>query len=225
MPLNISGAFSILEETKINMAELLKLYPENPSGRIINKIVETLKDGGVIIYPTDTVYSFGCDINQPKAIERIARIKDVKPEKANFSIIFHDLSMLSEYTQQIDNPTYKLLKRTLPGPYTYILNASNAVPKIFKNNKKTIGIRIPDNNIPREIVRALGNPIIASSVHDEDQIIDYTTDPELIKEHYNKLVDLVIDGGIGDNSASTVVDMTGNEPEIMREGKGSTEVL
>lgn len=207
------------------MAELLKLYPENPSGRIIDKIVKTLKEGGVIIYPTDTVYSFGCDIHQQKAIERIARIKEVKPETANFSIIFHDLSQLSEYTQPIDNSTYKMLRRTLPGPYTYILTASNAVPKIFKNKRKTIGIRIPDNSIPREIVRALGNPIIASSVHDEDQIIEYTTDPELIKEHYDKLVDLVIDGGMGDNFASTVVDMTTGEPEILREGKGDVEAV
>lgn len=207
------------------MAELIKIHPENPSGRGISKAIEVLQNGGVIIYPTDTVYSFGCDITKPKALEQIARIKGLKMGKADFSIIFSDLSNLSEYTKQVDTPTYKLLNKALPGPYTFILEASNAVPKIFKNKKKTIGIRIPDNNIPREIVRQLGNPIIASSVHDEDEIIDYTTDPELIKEKFDKLVDLVIDGGMGDNSASTVIDLTAGQREVIREGKGPLDVL
>lgn len=207
------------------MAELIKIYPENPNPRAINKVIDVLENGGVIIYPTDTVYSFGCDITKTKALEKVARLKETKIEKANFSIIFSDLSHLSEYTKQVDTPTYKLLNRALPGPYTFILPASNAVPKIFKNKKKTIGIRIPDNNIPREIVKALGNPIIATSVHDEDEIIDYTTDPELILEKYGKQVDLVIDGGMGDNDASTVIDLTGGEPEVLREGKGDLSVL
>lgn len=207
------------------MAELVKIYPENPNPKAISKVTEVLENGGVIIYPTDTVYSFGCEITKPKALERVARLKETKIEKANFSIIFSDLSHLSEYTKQVDTPTYKLLNRALPGPYTFVLQASNAVPKIFKNKKKTIGIRIPDNNIPREIVKALGNPIIATSVHDEDEIIDYTTDPELILEKYNKLVDLVIDGGMGDNDASTVIDLSGSAPEVIREGKGDLSIL
>lgn len=207
------------------MAELVKIYPENPNPKAISKVTEVLENGGVIIYPTDTVYSFGCDITKPKALERVARLKETKIEKANFSIIFSDLSHLSEYTKQVDTPTYKLLNRALPGPYTFVLQASNAVPKIFKNKKKTIGIRIPDNNIPREVVKALGNPIIATSVHDEDEIIDYTTDPELILEKYNKLVDLVIDGGMGDNDASTVIDLSGSAPEVIREGKGDLSIL
>lgn len=207
------------------MAELLKLYPENPNSRHIQKVIDTLKAGGVIIYPTDTVYSFGCDLNNRKALERVAQLKGVDPKKADFSLIFNDLSQLSEFTKQVDTPTYKILKRALPGPYTFILNASNSIPRIFQNRKKTVGIRIPDNNIPRAIVEQLGNPIIATSVHDEDEIIDYTTDPELIKEKYNKLVDLVIDGGIGDNSASTVIDLTTTPADVIREGKGDIDIL
>ena len=207
------------------MAEIIKIYPENPNQREIQKVVHVLKNGGVIIYPTDTVYSFGCDINNNKALERVARLKGVKPEKADFSIIFYDLSHLSEFTKSVDSPTYRILRKALPGPYTFILEASNAIPKIFKNKKKTIGIRIPDNNIPREIVHALGNPIIATSVHDDDEIIDYTTDPELILEKYDKLVDLVIDGGMGDNAASTIIDLTGGQREVIREGKGSLDIL
>lgn len=207
------------------MSELLKVYPQNPNPKAISKIADTLRKGGVIIYPTDTVYSFGCDIRQPKAIEQIARLKNIKPEKANFSLIFYDLSQLSEYTRQVDNPTYKTLKKALPGPYTFILHASNAIPKIFQSNKKTVGIRIPDNNIPREIVNELGNPIIATSVHDDDEIIDYTTDPEMIFEKYKKVVDLVIHGGTGDNSASTIIDLTNGNQEVLREGKGDTAII
>lgn len=207
------------------MAELIKIYPENPNPKAIEQVTKVLQDGGIIIYPTDTVYSFGCDITKSRALEQVARIKELKLEKADFSIVFYDLSHLSDYTRQIDTATYKLLNKALPGPYTFILEASNAIPKIFKNRKKTIGIRIPDNNIPREIVKALGNPIIATSVHDDDEIIDYTTDPELILEKYDKLVDLVIDGGIGDNSASTVIDLTNGQREVIREGKGDITIL
>ncbi len=207
------------------MAELLRIYPENPNPKAIQKVVQVLKKGGVIIYPTDTVYSFGCDITKNKGLEQVARIKEVKLEKANFSIIFYDLSHLSDYTRQVDTPTYKILKKALPGPYTFILEASNTVPKIFKNKKKTIGIRIPDNAIPRAIVQELGNPIIATSVHDEDAIIEYTTDPELILEKYGNVVDLVIDGGYGDNSASTVIDLTEGKREIIRAGKGDPIIV
>lgn len=225
MPLNIQGHFLFWDVKTLIMAELVRIYPENPNPREINKVIDVLEKGGVIIYPTDTVYSFGCSINSAKALERVARLKNIKVEKANFSIIFADLSHLSEYTKQVDTPTYKLLNRALPGPYTFILPASNAVPKIFKSKKKTIGIRIPDNNIPKEIVKALGAPIIATSVHDEDEIIDYTTDPELMLEKYERLVDLVIDGGMGDNHDSTVIDLTGGSPEVIREGKGDLSVL
>lgn len=207
------------------MSELLKIHPQNPPERAISKVVEVLRSGGVIIYPTDTVYSFGCDIQHPKAMEKVARLKGLKPGKAHFSLIFYDLSQLSEFTQQIDTATFKILKRALPGPFTFILNASNAIPKIFQSNKKTVGIRIPDNNIPRAIVNELGHPIIAASVHDEDEIVDYTTDPELIHEKFKKQVDIVIHGGNGDNAASTVVDLTGDHPEVIREGKGDFGLL
>lgn len=207
------------------MAEIVKIYPQNPNPTEIQKVINVLNKGGVIIYPTDTVYSFGCDVTKSRALERIARIKDIKLEKSNFSIIFYDLSHLADYTRQVDTSTYKILKRALPGAFTFILEANNIIPKLFKNKRKTIGIRIPDNNIPREIVRELGNPIVATSVHDDDEIIEYTTDPELIKEKYDHLVDLIIDGGYGDNDASTVVDLSQGEVEIIREGKGDIDIL
>lgn len=207
------------------MADILKIYPDNPNPKAIQRVVDVLKKGGVIIYPTDTVYSFGCDVTKARALERIARIKEIKLEKSNFSIIFYDLSHLADYTKQVDTATYKILKRTLPGAFTFILEANNIIPKLFKNKRKTIGIRIPDNNIPREIVNELGNPIVATSVHDEDEIIEYTTDPELIKEKYDHLVDLIIDGGFGDNDASTVVDLSNGDIEIIREGKGNINIL
>ncbi|MCC5917600.1 MAG: threonylcarbamoyl-AMP synthase [Cryomorphaceae bacterium] len=207
------------------MSQIIKIYPENPNAKHIAKVIDLLESGGVIIYPTDTVYSIGCDLNNPKAIERVARIKNVKPEKADFSIIFYDLSMLSEYTKSVDTPTYKILKKALPGPFTFILPASSAIPRLFKNKKKTIGIRIPDNNIPRTIVKALGRPIIATSVHDDDEVLEYTTDPELILEKYGHLVDLVIDGGFGDLHASTIIDMSSGEPEILRLGKGDPDFI
>ena len=199
---------------------LIRLYNENPKLKDILKIVEILRDGGVIIYPTDTIYGIGCDITKPKAVERVARIKNIKPEKADFSFIFYDLSHISDYCKPIPNPIFKLIRKNLPGPFTFILNANSNVPKLFKNTKKSIGIRVPDNNIIREIVRELGNPILSTSVHDEDEIIEYTTDPELIYEKYGEHVDLVIDGGYGDNRPSTVVDCTSGEPLLIREGKG-----
>ena len=206
------------------MAELLKIYDENPSQKHINKVVEVLKNGGLIIYPTDTVYGLGCDITNTSALEKIAQIKGVKLEKANFSFICEDLSNLSDYVKQIDSATFKILKRNLPGPYTFILPGNNNLPNVFKK-KKTVGIRVPDNNICKSIVATLGNPIVSTSIYDEDEVIEYTTDPELILEKWDNLVDLVIDGGYGDNMASTVIDLTGDEPEVVREGKGSIELM
>ena len=205
------------------MAELIKIYPENPNPRQLALAVDCIRKGGVVIYPTDTVYGLGCDLNNSKALERVARIKGIKPEKADFSIICYDLSHLSDYTRQVDNATFKLMKKAFPGPFTFILNANSNVPKIFKHKKKTVGIRIPDNNIPREIVRELGHPIVTTSVLDDDEILEYTTDPELIHERYFHQVDMVIDGGYGNNEASTVVDCTGDEPIIIRQGMGVIE--
>lgn len=199
---------------------LLKIYPENPSPRQIKTVVECLNDGGTIIFPTDTIYALGCDIYSSRAIDRVAQIKGIKKEKANFSFLCHNLSHLSDFTKPINNEVFKLMKRTLPGPYTYILNANNNVPKIFQTKKKTVGIRVPDNNIPAEIIRELGNPILSTSIHDEDEIIEYTTDPELIYEKFKNQVDIVIDGGVGDNEPSTIVDCTSAEIIILREGKG-----
>ncbi len=200
-----------------------KIYPENPNPKEIDRVVDILKDGGVIIYPTDTVYGLGCDITKAKAIERVHQIKGLRPEKTNFSFIVYDLSHLSDYTKPIDNQTYKLMKRNLPGPFTFILEASNNVPKILKSKKKTVGIRIPDNPIILEIIRVLGNPILTTSVHSGDVILDYTTDPELIHEEMGHLVDLVIDGGFGNNVPSTIVDCTGPELKIVRQGLGELE--
>jgi tRNA threonylcarbamoyl adenosine modification protein (Sua5/YciO/YrdC/YwlC family) len=204
---------------------LLKIYPENPGQRQINTVVECLKDGGIVISPTDTVYGLTCDIFKSKAIERIARIKGIKPEKANFSFLCADLSELSDYTKPINNDLFKLMKRLLPGPYTFILNANSTVPKYINSKKKTVGIRIPNNGIPVEIVKYLGHPIMSTSIHDEDDLIEYTTDPELIYEKYKNLVDIVIDGGFGGNLASTVLDCTGSEIEIVREGLGAIDII
>ena len=203
---------------------LIKIYPENPNPKAIDQVVQVLRRGGLIIYPTDTVYGLGCDITNHKAIEAIARIRHIKPEKANFSFICHDLSNLADYTKSIDNTTFRVLKKALPGPFTFILNASGKVPKLLSSNKKTVGIRIPDNNIAREIVKQLGNPILSTSIRDEDDILEYSTDPELIHEKYQNLVDVVIDGGYGGNIASTVVDVTSGEFEMIREGKGDLEM-
>jgi len=206
------------------MTQFLKIYEDNPSEAAIKKVVEVLKNGGVIIYPTDTVYGLGCDITNTKALERVAKLKGIKLEKANLSFICYNLSHISDYVKQIDTATFKLLKRALPGPYTFILPGNNDLPKVFKN-KKTVGIRVPDNSIIRAIIKELGNPIISTSIHDEDEIIEYSTDPELIFEKWQNKVDMVIDGGYGDNIPSTIIDLSGNEPEVIREGKGSLDIL
>ena len=205
------------------MAEFIKIYEENPNPKEIKRVVKILRDGGVIIFPSDTVYALGCDIKNNRALERVAQLRGVKLEKANFSFICEDLSNLSDYVKQIDSPTFKLLKRNLPGPYTFILPGNNNLPTVFKK-KKEVGIRVPDNAIARAIVHELGNPIISTSIKDEDEVIEYTTDPELILEKWENLVDLVIDGGYGGNIASTVIDLTGAEPVVIREGKGSLEL-
>ena len=206
------------------MAKFIRIYEENPNPKDVDLVVDILKSGGLIIYPTDTVYGIGCDILNVKALERVAKIKGVKLEKANFSFICHDLSNLSDYVKQIDNSTFKLLKRALPGPYTFILPSAKSLPNPFKK-KKTVGIRIPKNNIALDIVKKLGRPIISTSIRDDDEIIEYTTDQELIKEKWNNLVELVINGGFGDNEPSTIIDMSSNEPLVIREGKGTLEIL
>ena len=206
------------------MARFIKLYNENPNEKEIAKVVEVLRKGGLIIYPTDTVYGLGCDITNTKALEKIARIKGVKLEKANFSFVCSDLKNLSDYVKQIDSSTFKLLKRALPGAYTFIMQGNNNLPKDFKK-KKTVGIRVPDNNIARSIVQLLGNPIVSTSIYDEDELIEYTTDPELIFEKWQNQVDMVIDGGYGDNVASTVIDLSGDTPVIIREGKGDISII
>jgi tRNA threonylcarbamoyl adenosine modification protein (Sua5/YciO/YrdC/YwlC family) len=206
------------------MSEFVKIYPENPNPREVKKVVDILRAGGLVIYPTDTVYGLGCDITNTKALERIARIKGIKLDKANWSFICANLSNLSDYVRQIDTATFKILKRALPGPYTFILPGNNNLPKEFKK-KKTVGIRVPDNSIAQALVEGLGNPIVSTSIHDEDELIEYTTDPELIFEKWQNLVDVVIDGGYGDNMASTVIDLSEGEPLVLREGKGSLDIL
>ncbi|WP_186754269.1 L-threonylcarbamoyladenylate synthase [Echinicola salinicaeni] len=204
-------------------AEFIKLYPENPNPRQVNRVVEVLRQGGIVIYPTDTIYGMGCDIYNTKAIERICLIKGVKPQKQNFSFICYDLSGISEYTRVLSTPVFKLMKKALPGPFTFILEANNKVPKLLHSKKKTVGIRVPDNNIPRILVKELGQPIVTTSIRDEDDVLEYSTDPELIYEKYRDLVDVVIDGGYGNNVASTVVDCTGGEIEVLREGLGDID--
>ena len=201
---------------------LVKLFNENPNLREILRIVDILRKGGLIIYPTDTIYGLGCDITNAKAVEKVARIKGVKVEKNNFSFICSDLSHISDFTKPISNSVFKLMKKNLPGPFTFILEANNNLPKYFKG-KKTVGIRVPDNNIIREIVRELGNPILSTSIHDEDEILEYSTDPELIYEKYQDIAEIVIDGGYGEFIPSTIIDCTGEEIVIVREGKGVLE--
>lgn len=206
------------------MAKFIKIYPDNPNEKEIQKVVKILKDGGLVIYPTDTVYGLGCDITNTKALERIAKIKGIKLEKANFSFVCNNLSNISDYVKSLDTSSFKILKRALPGPYTFILEGNNNLPKEFKK-KKTVGIRVPDNSIALELVKQLGNPIVSTSIYDDDELIEYTTDPELIFEKWQNKVDVVIDGGYGDNTASTIIDLTGNEPEVIREGKGSINIF
>ncbi|AQX06016.1 threonylcarbamoyl-AMP synthase [Elizabethkingia meningoseptica] len=204
------------------MAKILKIYPENPQENLIQEVVKTLDNGGLIIYPSDTVYALGCNIFDIKAMEKLAQIKGVKLEKAHFSIICNDLSHLSEFSRPIDTATFRLLKHYLPGPFTFILEANKTLPLAYKG-QKTIGIRVPDHPIPQLIVSRLGHPIASTSIKDDDDVIEYTTDPELIAEKYDHLVDIVIDSGYGDNKASTIVDLTQGEPEVVREGKGNFE--
>ncbi|PCH96960.1 MAG: threonylcarbamoyl-AMP synthase [Bacteroidetes bacterium] len=199
---------------------LLKIHPENPNPHEISIAIDHLKAGQVIIYPTDTVYALACDMLNRKAVERLCQIKGVKPEQANFSLICNNLSHLSDYTKNVNTATYKLMRKSLPGPFTFILNANANVPKIFKRNKKTIGIRIPDNNIAMKLVEELGNPLVSTSIHDKDEILEYTTDPESIYSRYKDRVEVTIDGGYGNNIASTIIDCTGEEPLIVREGRG-----
>tara|TARA_R110000868_G_scaffold12777_3_gene60543 strand:+ start:915 stop:1544 length:630 start_codon:yes stop_codon:yes gene_type:complete len=203
----------------------IKMYAENPDPAKVELVVKVLRKGGVIIYPTDTVYGMGCDIFNTRAIDRIKRIKQLKGKKVDMSFICYDLSHISEYTKSLSTAVFKLMKKTLPGPFTFILNSSNKVPKILNASKKTVGIRVPDNNIPRAIVKELGNPIITTSIKDDDDVIEYSTDPELILEKFDGLVDLVIDGGYGNIMASTVVDCTGDNPEILREGLGDVDLI
>lgn len=202
---------------------LIRIYEDNPNAKAITEAVDILKKGGVIIYPTDTVYGIGCDITNHRAIERLCQIRGINPSKSNLSFICHDLTAISNFTKPFDTAVFRVLKKALPGPFTFIFNASGQVPKLLSSKKKTVGIRVPNNNIVRAIVQELGNPIITSSIHDEDEIIEYSTDPELIHEKYEDLVDLVIDGGYGDNVASTIIDLTNGEFEVVREGKGDIE--
>lgn len=204
-------------------AEFIKLYPENPDPRRVQHIVDVLRDGGIIIYPTDTVYGIGCDIFNQKAIQRICQIKGVKPKDQNFSFICYDLSDISDYTRTVSTPIFKVMKKALPGPYTFILNANNNVPKLLNSKKKTVGIRVPDHSIPRTLVKELGGPIVTTSIRDEDDVIEYSTDPELIYEKYRDMVDVVIDGGYGNNIGSTILDCTGEEIVIVREGLGNVD--
>jgi len=203
---------------------LVRIYEDNPQPRSIQQVVDVLKRGGVIIYPTDTVYGLGCDINNQKAIERVCEIRGIRPDKANLSFICYDLTDIAQYTKPFDTATFRVLKKALPGPFTFIFNASNQVPKLLSSKKKTVGIRVPDNQIAREIVRALGNPIVSASIRDDDEIMEYSTDPELIYEKYRDVVDLVIDGGYGELVPSTVVDLTSGNYEVIREGKGNLEM-
>jgi tRNA threonylcarbamoyl adenosine modification protein (Sua5/YciO/YrdC/YwlC family) len=205
------------------MAEFIKIYDNNPNAKDIKRVVNIIRKGGLVIYPSDTVYALGCDVTNKSAYERLAQIKGVKPEKANFSIVCEDLSNLSDYVKQIDGATFKLLKRALPGPYTFILPSNNKLTGYFKK-KKEVGIRVPDNPITQALIKELGNPIVSTSIKDEDTVLEYTTDPELIYEKWGKLVDVVVDGGYGDNIASTIIDLTSGSPVLVREGKGSLEI-
>ncbi|GMQ29266.1 L-threonylcarbamoyladenylate synthase [Algoriphagus confluentis] len=207
------------------MAEFIRLYEENPDPKRVRHVVNVLRNGGIIIYPTDTVYGMGCDITNQRAVEKICKIKGINPRKHNFSFVCADLSNISQYTRVITKPVFKMMKKGLPGPFTFILEASSQVPKILHSNKKTVGIRVPNHGVPRAIVEELGQPILSTSIHDEDEIIEYSTDPELIFEKYQNLVDVVIDGGYGSNVPSTILDCTGDEVVLLREGLGNLEEI
>ncbi|MCE7066866.1 L-threonylcarbamoyladenylate synthase [Dyadobacter sp. CY326] len=205
-------------------AEFIKIYPQNPDERRIRQVVDCLRNGGLVIYPTDTVYGLGCDIYNSRAVERIARIKGIKPQKNDFSFICYDLSHIADFAR-VDTAAFKIMKKVLPGPYTFILEATSNVPKLLNTNKKSVGIRIPDNMIPRLIVKELGNPIVTTSIKDEDEIIEYSTDPELIYEKFQHQVDMVVDGGYGGNVASTIVKADNDGFEIIREGLGDISIF
>lgn len=205
---------------------LLSIHPENPQHRLVAQVVEQLNKGGVIVCPTDTVYAFACSAEQPRAIEAIARLKgNKKASKTDLSLICKDLSQLSIYTRSISTPSFRVMKKALPGPYTFITPASSEIPRLFKNKKHTVGIRVPDHPIPLAIVAELGHALVVTSVHDEDEVIDHTTDPEVIHERWGNQVDLVIDGGMGGMEGSTVIDITGSDPQVLREAKGPIEGL
>lgn len=201
------------------MAKILRIHPDNPQDNVINEVITVLKNGGLIIYPSDTVYALGCNIFDIRAMEKLAQLKKIKLEKAHFSIICNDLSHLSNFTKPIDTAVFRFLKSKIPGPFTFILEANKSLPLAYKGNK-TVGIRVPDHAIPQLIVEKLGHPIASTSIKDDDEVLEYSTDPELIAEKYDSFVDLVIDSGYGDNMASTVVDLTSGEPELIRQGKG-----
>lgn len=204
---------------------ILRIDKDNPDDRRIQQVVDCLKSGGIIIYPTDTVYTLGCDISNKKAYEKICKLKDVRPNKANFSFVCYDLSHISEYTISLPTPTYKLMHRLLPGPYTFILNANKVIQKIFGYKKKEVGIRVPDHNIPRAIVKALGHPILSASIKNDDEVLEYITDPEEIFHYFQNEVDIVVDGGMGKNQPSTIIEYTGSEPLLIREGLGPIDIL
>ena len=206
------------------MGQLIKIYPENPQESALEKVVRALREGALIIYPTDTVYGIGCDITNNKALEKLAKLKGVKLEKATWSFICADLSNISDYVKQIDTATFKILKRSLPGPYTFVLPGNNNLPKAFKK-RKTVGIRVPDHSIPKKIVEMLGNPIVSTSIYDPDELLEYTTDPELIFEKWAPHVVFVVDGGYGDNVPSTIVDLSGDAPVLIRQGKGDFDLF
>lgn len=203
-------------------AEYIHIHPENPEERKILHVVAALREGAVVIYPTDTIYGMGCDIHNARAVERVARIKGIKPQKNEFSFICHDLSHIADYAR-VDNAAFKLMKRLLPGPYTFILEANNHVPKLLNTNKKTVGIRVPNHAIPRRLVQELGNPIITTSIKDDDEIVAYPTDPEIIFERFQHLVDIVIDGGYGGNVPSTIIQAIGSRVDVIREGLGGVD--
>ena len=207
------------------MAELLRIHEQNPEMRKIGKVVDILRSGGVIIYPTDTVYGIGCDLHNKKGVEKLVRLLGLKPNKLKLSFICHDLSEVAHYIRPISTHVFKILKRTLPGPYTFLLNANNEVPKILNISKKIVGVRIPQNNITRKIVEELGNPIISASIKDEDEVVQYTADPEIIFKRYKKLVDVVVDGGLSGVDPSTVVDLTTGDINLVRQGIGSMDNL
>jgi len=204
---------------------LLAIHPKDPEPRKIRTVVDALLDGAVVICPTDTVYAFVCSAHSSRAIEEVARLKGVKAQKADLSLICSDLSQLSTYAKSVDTASFRIMKRALPGPFTFILTASSEIPKLFKNNKRTVGIRVPDHPIPQAIVRELGHALVVASVHDPDKLVDHTTDPELIHKYLGHQVDIVIDGGIGGSEGSTVIDLTNGDPVVLREGKGQLEGL